>query len=121
MSKKLSNAGIAVLIVGGITLILLIVMNTEIRFSPFYIHIHKGEKLMEVFIQICAFLFFDYNGRWKGFREGVHFTLETLEREEERREREAGEPSPIDKAAESIRQLGKAMEQFNASKQEDRP
>ena len=116
MSKKLSNAGIAVLLIGGITLVLLFVMNTEIRFSPFHIHIYKPEKLMEVFIQICAVLFFDYNGRWKGFREGVHFTLEMLEREEERRE--AGKASPIDKAAESIRQMGKAMEQFNTAKED---
>ena len=86
MRRNLSTAGKVVLIVGGITLLLLFVMNTELRLSPFYIHIHKPENLMEVFIQVCAVLFFDYNGRWKGFREGCEFVMDMIRREEEKLE-----------------------------------
>lgn len=86
MKKKLSEAGITVIIIGSVTLFLLFVMNTEVRLSPFYFHIYKPEKLMEVFIQMCAFLFFDFNGRWKGFREGADFTIELLNSELEKRQ-----------------------------------
>jgi hypothetical protein len=88
MTKKLTNYGKAVLVIGGLTLLLLFVMNTELHLHPFSIHIHKPEKLMEVFIQVCAFLFFDYHGRWEGFKEGAMFTLDMIKKEQEKREKE---------------------------------
>ena len=88
MKHKLTNFGRAALIVGLITLFLLFVMNTEVHLHPFSIHIHKAEKMMEVFIQICAFLFFDFHGRWEGFKEGSLFTLDLIKRESEKREKE---------------------------------
>lgn len=87
MKHKLTNFGRAALIVGLITLFLLLVMNTEVHLHPFSIHIHKAEKMMEVFIQICAFLFFDFHGRWEGFKEGSLFTLDMIKRESEKRDK----------------------------------
>jgi hypothetical protein len=80
--------GKVALIVGSITLLLLFIMNTEVHLHPFSIHIHKAEKLMEAFIHVCAFLFFDYHGRWEGFKEGSMFTLDLIKREIEKRENE---------------------------------
>ena len=88
MRHRLTMFGKVALIVGSITLLLLFIMNTEVHLHPFSIHIHKAEKLMEVFIQVCAFLFFDYHGRWEGFKEGSMFTLDLIKRESEKRENE---------------------------------
>ena len=88
MRKKLSSYGKAVLIIGGLTLLLLFVMNTELHLHPFSIHIYHPERLMEIFIQVCAFLFFDYHGRWEGFKEGAMFTIDMIEKEQEKREKE---------------------------------
>lgn len=88
MRYRLTMFGKVALIVGSITLLLLFIMNTEAHLHPFSIHIHKAEKLMEVFIQVCAFLFFDYHGRWEGFKEGSMFTLDLIKRESEKRENE---------------------------------
>ena len=88
MRYRLTMFGKVALIVGSITLLLLSIMNTEVHLHPFSIHIHKAEKLMEVFIQVCAFLFFDYHGRWEGFKEGSMFTLDLIKRESEKREKE---------------------------------
>ena len=88
MRYRLTMFGKVALIVGSITLLLLFIMNTEVHLHPFSIHIHKAEKLMEVFIQVCAFLFFDYHGRWEGFKEGSMFTLDLIKRESEKRENE---------------------------------
>ena len=88
MRYRLTMFGKVALIVGSITLLLLFIMNTEVHLHPFSIHIHKAEKLMEVFIQICAFLFFDFHGRWEGFKEGSMFTLDLIKRESEKRENE---------------------------------
>lgn len=88
MRYRLTMFGKVALIVGSITLLLLFIMNTEVHLHPFSIHIHKAEKLMEVFIQVCAFLFFDYHGRWEGFKEGSMFTLDLIKRENEKRENE---------------------------------
>ena len=86
MRYRLTMFGKVALIVGLITLLLLFIMNTEVHLHPFSIHIHKAEKLMEVFIQVCAFLFFDYHGRWEGFKEGSMFTLDLIKRESEKHE-----------------------------------
>ena len=88
MRYRLTIYGKVALIVGLITLWLLFIMNTEVHLHPFSIHIHKAEKLMEVFIQVCAFLFFDYHGRWEGFKEGSMFTLDLIKRESEKHESE---------------------------------
>lgn len=88
MRYRLTMFGKIALIVGSITLLLLFIMNTEMHLHPFSIHIYKAEKLMEVFIQVCAFLFFDYHGRWEGFKEGSMFTLNLIKRESEKRENE---------------------------------
>jgi hypothetical protein len=88
MRHRLTKFGKAALIVGAISLLLLFIMNTEVQMHPFSIHIHKAEKLMEVFIQVCAFLFFDFHGRWEGFKEGSMFTLDLIKRESEKRENE---------------------------------
>ena len=88
MRHRLTKFGKAALIVGAISMLLLFIMNTEVHLYPFSIHIHKAEKLMEVFIQVCAFLFFDYHGRWEGFKEGSMFTLDLIKRESEKRENE---------------------------------
>lgn len=88
MRYRLTMFGKIALIVGSITLLLLFIMNTEMHLHPFSIHIYKAEKLMEVFIQVCAFLFFDYHGRWEGFKEGSMFTLDLIKRESEKRENE---------------------------------
>ena len=88
MKHRLTKFGKAALIVGAISMLLLFIMNTEVHLHPFSIHIHKAEKLMEVFIQVCAFLFFDYHGRCKGFIEGSMFTLDLIKRENEKRENE---------------------------------
>lgn len=88
MKHRLTKFGKAALIVGAISMLLLFIMNTEVHLHPFSIHIHKAEKLMEVFIQICAFLFFDFHGRWEGFKEGSMFTLDLIKRESEKRENE---------------------------------
>ena len=88
MRYRLTMFGKVALIVGSITLLLLSIMNTEVHLHPFSIHIHKAEKLMEVFIQVCAFLFFDYHGRWEGFKEGSMFTLDLIKRENEKCENE---------------------------------
>ena len=88
MRYRLTIYGKVALIVGLITLWLLFIMNTEVHLHPFSIHIHKAEKLMEVFIQVCAFLFFDYHGRWEGFKEGSMFTLDLIKRESEKRKNE---------------------------------
>ena len=88
MRHRLTKFGKAALIVGAISMLLLFIMNTEVHLHPFGIHIHKAEKLMEVFIQICAFLFFDFHGRWEGFKEGSMFTLDLIKRESEKRENE---------------------------------
>lgn len=88
MRYRLTMFGKVALIVGSITLLLFFTMNTEVHLHPFSIHIHKAEKLMEVFIQVCAFLFFDYHGRWEGFKEGSMFTLDLIKRENEKRENE---------------------------------
>lgn len=91
MRKRFTNFGKAAMIIGFITLLLLFIMNTEISFRPFSFHIHKAEKLMEIFIQVCAFLFFDFHGRWEGFKEGSMFTLDMIERECEKQEKEQAE------------------------------
>lgn len=88
MRYRLTMFGKIALIVGSITLLLLFIMNTEMHLHPFSIHIYKAEKLMEVFIQVCAFLFFDYHGRWEGFKEGSMFTLDLIKRESEKRKNE---------------------------------
>lgn len=88
MKHRLTKFGKAALIVGAISMLLLFIMNTEVHLHPFNIHIHKAEKLMEVFIQVCAFLFFDYYGRWEGFKEGSMFTLDLIMRESKKHENE---------------------------------
>lgn len=91
MRKKFTNFGKAAMVIGFITLLLLFVMNTEVSFHPFSFHIHKAEKLMEVFIQVCAFLFFDFHGQQEGFKEGSMFTIDMIERECEKQEKEQAE------------------------------
>ena len=68
-----------------------IVMNTELHLHPFSIHIYHPERLMEIFIQVCAFLFLDYHGRREGFKEGTMFILDMIEKEREKRENEEEE------------------------------
>ena len=84
MKHGFTKFGKVAIIVGSITLLLLFIMNTEVHLHPFSIHIYKAEKLMEVFVQVCAFLFFDYHGRWEGFKEGSMFTLDLIKRESEK-------------------------------------
>ena len=91
MIKKFTNYGKAAMLIGFITLLLLAIMNTEISFHPFSIHIHKAEKLMEVFIQVCAFLFFDYHGRWEGFKEGSMTVINLIEDAMEKADKEQAE------------------------------
>lgn len=82
--KKIEKLIQAALLVGIATLLLLLIMETEIRFSPFYLKIHKAGKLMEAFIQICAFMLF----YWIGVVNGFNQVLELLRKEEEKRETE---------------------------------
>ena len=96
MIYKITKFGKAALIVGAITVLLLFIMNTEVHFHPFTFHIHEAEKLMLVFLQVCGFLFFDLNGQCAGFKRGLLFATEMLERKNEKREKE-GEQKPTDK------------------------
>lgn len=82
--KKIEKLIQAALLVGIATLLLLLIMETEIHFSPFYLKIHNAEKLLETFIQICAFMLF----YWIGVVNGFNQVLELLRKEEEKRETE---------------------------------
>ena len=84
MKKKITNWGKAALLIGGLTLLLLFVMNTELHLHPFSIHIHNSERMMEVFVQVCAFLFFDYHGKMEGFKDGLRFTSDLIHEELEK-------------------------------------